>query len=234
MELRTSLIALLGLTSIAAGCVPRSRSANAAGIPTVGEIEPNDDEDLANVLGVLRPGDRLRIRGHIAEAGFDRYDGFAFVSAEPITVSFSLDARDPAADLDVCVWDPALHDFVACFESPYDPEVGSFEVLAADTAFHLVVLPFAGGSDYTLEVSASCCATGLASDATAALGAAVVGAPAGTAASRHADRARYGTRDADPDPDDVTSERGRGVLIEVDEAGAVRAVLQLVLTAVAR
>jgi hypothetical protein len=122
------------------------------GPPTYYEIEDNDDAWNANFIEYADASTHVEIRGHVQAFGFDRFDGFAFVTSEPMTVHFQLRADDAFTDLDLCVYDPGVDDFVDCFDSAWSPEDGSFAVLAAGQEFHLVVESYAFDSDYTLEV----------------------------------------------------------------------------------
>mgnify|MGYP001090395946 CR=1 FL=1 len=68
-------------------------------------------------------------------------------------VRVELDAHDAFADLDLCVWDPYLNEYVLCLLTPGD-EYGSFTV-AAGFEFHLVVDGYFGGSPYDLYIETS-------------------------------------------------------------------------------
>ncbi|MEX1023510.1 MAG: hypothetical protein WD226_00410 [Planctomycetota bacterium] len=126
------------------------------------EFEPNDTVATANDFGVLAPGDRLVIEGHISDApfdpldpfnGFDPFDSFEFVSATPIEVEFRLVSYN-WSDLDLCVFDLQTSQIELCFETAAQPEVGSIEMLDAGVAFQLVVESFqgTGGYDLVLDV----------------------------------------------------------------------------------
>jgi hypothetical protein len=185
-------------------------------VAVVSEIEPNNDAFHANFLGALSPGDELRIHG-TSDLGPFPFDGFAFVSGAPVAVEFVLSARDPSADLDLWVYDAALGEFVFLFEDPADPEVGSFEVLVSGAEFHLVVAPFLGVSDYTLQVRASCCS------AVAEGAGRVAGRGAAAASAKRTAREGYSAAHGRGDEDDEELVELRGVLVEVDERGGMRA-----------
>jgi len=232
-------IAALGcLALLVAGCGHHSHHSTplvAEGL--VGEVEPNDSAFDANYLGHLYAGSSVRVLGRISAA--DLYDGFAFVAGEPLSVRFVLSATNPTADLDVCVYDPSIDDFVLCFEDPLDPEVGSFDVLDAGTEFHLVVTPFEGVSDYELEIVATCCSLssvaleagtdddevfnhvgGHEVESTSALSV----APQAALSQRETARLRAYTKSGEVVADeDVEPQRARGVLIEMDDHGAIDA-----------
>jgi hypothetical protein len=123
------------------------------------EIEPNDLPAEANWLGTLYPGDALAIHGRITQLGPDLLDGFALRSGAPIYVEFALWADQPGADLDLCLYDPDTGQYIYCWETPAQPEVGNFTIFGAGKDVHLVVSSFLGDSDYRLEVAVytPCC-----------------------------------------------------------------------------
>ena len=138
---------LLG-AALLSSCVHSSGSSGGS----FAESEPNDFACCPDDFGFLAAGDFLSIKGSITDSGFDPFDGFAFTAFEPITVDLRLFALNPAADLDICIYDPQLGIFIDCFESPFDPELGTVHVLFPGTVFHVVVNSFLGSSAYTLEV----------------------------------------------------------------------------------
>jgi hypothetical protein len=148
------LIALALAPSLALSPACGSSSYHTHPDPTLFEAEPNGNAWNANFIGPLRPGDVYVVRGHVTELGPDVFDGFAFFSETPVEVEFILTADNPAADLDLCVYDPFIEDFVACFENPWNPETGFIDVYDPGVDFHLVVSSFALSSSYTLEVIA--------------------------------------------------------------------------------
>lgn len=190
--------------------------------PTIVEAEPNDDEYSANDLGVLFPGDRVLISGEVSPC-CDLFDGFAFVSSEPLFVEVFLDSHDNA-DLDICVYDPLIADFSLCFENEGTLEQGAFEIIFADAEFHVVVTPFDFASRYTLEIVASplveALPTTLAAAPPGVAGptAGALRAPSGTDAPA-ARRAPAATlyRAAEEAPDDSDVVLGRGTLFTLDE-----------------
>ncbi|MEO0649285.1 MAG: hypothetical protein AAFZ65_01240 [Planctomycetota bacterium] len=156
---RLAASAALGLLAACSS----SGSSHGHGIfaPTVQEQEPNDAAFAAQGIGALDANDCLLIEGHAS--AFDT-DGFAFVAAQDIEVRVELNCYDPFADLDLCVWDPFLGEYVLCLLTPGD-EYGSFTV-AAGFEFHLVVDGFFGGSSYDLYVETSPALFGFAGAAT--------------------------------------------------------------------
>jgi hypothetical protein len=118
------------------------------------EVEPNDNACCPDPIGVVGVGDALLIRGHIDDVGFDLFDGFAFQSAEPLDLEFTLSPRyGEYADLDLYVFDPYLGQYVLAFDSASSVEKGSFTVPAWGTDFHLVVTSFFGSANYGLEIA---------------------------------------------------------------------------------
>lgn len=125
------------------------------GSPVWYESEPNDFASNANWFGSLRPGDQIIIDGRITGECCDPFDGFAFVSDGPILVEFYLDIFNPAADLDVCIYDAFEGATVLCFDRPGTLfEDGAFEVIYDDAEFHFVVSTYDFPSDYRLEINA--------------------------------------------------------------------------------
>jgi hypothetical protein len=144
----------LALAVLAAGCT-HSVECTDCGSDLIYESEINDSAPQANWMGSLYPGDALQIEGHITQWGYDQFDGFAFLSGSAVQIEVRLWADDPHADLDLCVWDPMLQQFVVCFETSANPEGGVFAILEPDKEFHLVVRSYTGDSSYHLEVFGS-------------------------------------------------------------------------------
>ena len=122
--------------------------------PSYDEIEPNDSALEAPLYAGLRPGDGFTLHGHVQAFGFDLYDGAAVRVDAPLELVFDLDSHAHASDLDVCVYDPDLGQFVVCADGPSDPEHGSVIVLEAGKVLHLVVTSAAGDAPYSLRVHA--------------------------------------------------------------------------------
>ena len=123
------------------------------------ESEPNNSIWSANDFGVLDANGSLTIAGHVDGGGFgDVYDGFEFAATAPCAVQFTLTAQTPGADLDVALIDPWTQATLWEFQSPYNPETGSFEVFGSvfsPQSFQLVVTSFSGSSNYLLHVDAA-------------------------------------------------------------------------------
>ena len=100
---KAPFLALASLTLVSCGHYNKGYS----GPPTYHEIESNDDAWNANFVGYADSFTHILIRGHVQAFGFDRFDGFAFITEEPMTVQFKLRAHDAFADLDLCVYDPS-------------------------------------------------------------------------------------------------------------------------------
>lgn len=146
-------ILLLALPLLLTGCFDDDYDdCSTCGANVLYETEVNDTAPQADWIGVLYPGDVLSIRGHVTQFGPDLFDGFAFVTGAPMQIDVALWADVPAADLDLCVWDPVFGAYVTCFETSSSPEGGSFVVLEAGKEIHLVVRAFHGDSAYWLDV----------------------------------------------------------------------------------
>lgn len=125
-----------------------------SGPPVYDELEPNDSAYSAPFFGGLRPGDAFTIAGHVTDDGPDLYDGFAVRADEPCAIVFDLVSRTSFTDLDACVFDPDLGEFVVCSDGPFDPEHGSVVILEPGKVVHLVVTSAHGDTGYDLHVSA--------------------------------------------------------------------------------
>jgi len=121
-------------------------------VPVFFETERNDDPLTANHFGLLRPGDHFFIDGFVRDDLADPFDGFAFTAEEPLHVDFQLFIGNAQADLDVCLYDPAIDETVACFATSDDPERGGVDVFAGGLDFQLVVESFVGDASYSLEI----------------------------------------------------------------------------------
>ncbi len=146
---------LISLSCLLAGCYVDDDCYKCGEPYYYAEQEPNDSAATADWIGPVGPGDGLAVLGHVTYWGPDIYDGFAFSTASACDVEIALWTDDPFADLDLCVYDPDLGQFVFCFETGEDPETGVFTIWEAGKPFHLVVTSFTGASSYTLEVRAS-------------------------------------------------------------------------------
>ena len=116
------------------------------------EDEPNGMSCCPDNMGTLYVGQSMHIRGSLDDCCIDVYDGFAFVPADLCTVQFTLDADSPYADLDLGLYDPWTGTFTAIFDSPLNPEFGSFLVLEPGRPFHLVASSYSGDSGYSLRL----------------------------------------------------------------------------------
>jgi len=182
------------------------------------EVEPNDQPSQANWIGTLLPGDTLAVQGRIDELGPDLLDGFAMRSGAPIHVQFALWAAQPGADLDVCLYDPDLGEYIACWETSAQPETGAFTIYGAGKNVHLVVSSYLGDSAYRLEVRVydTCCMDTLAPGDIVADGI-LAAHRAGTAARW----ARYGEQPA-LEPAQARRLVLPGEVLEIDlESGAI-------------
>ncbi|MCC6406653.1 MAG: hypothetical protein IT453_05785 [Planctomycetes bacterium] len=216
-----SKFAVLVLAAFAAGCHGEDcHGCGYEGDPFVYEDEPNDQACCANDFGTLAPYESLAIRGSLPASVPDFFDGFAFHSAQAIDVRVELVSDDPHADFDLCIYDPLIGDYVACFETGAHPEVGLFSVLEAGREFHVVVTPYSGTGGYTLYVDAF--PISLAAPATEG-GAITAEQQAGERRERAHDLADYHPEVAVSAPAVERLElAGYTELIEVDDRGEVR------------
>jgi len=197
-----------------------------SGPPVYLEQEPNGSADNPDYIGWVGPGSFLRIEGHVEAFGPDQLDGFRFRTTQPMTLHVVVYADAAAADIDLCVYDPDFDSYIACFDSPFSPEEGSFSVLEGDKAFDLVVETFVSATYYTIEVRGH--PLELASvEGDAGPGASAIVGPAGGPAGatpvpgKESRREEYRDRpEADPEPDEVLR---RGIAILVDGDGEVLA-----------
>lgn len=214
---------LLALPLIACGHATHRTS----GPPVFLEQEPNGSADSPDFIGWVGPGTLLRIEGHVEAYGPDQLDGFRFRTTQPMTVHVVVYADAPAADVDLCVYDPDFDSYIACFDSPYSPEEGSFSVLEGAKAFDLVVETFVTGTAYTLEVRGHPLALAtIEGDSPGAGTSSIVGpardpARAPATAGKESRREEYRELpEEDPEPDEVLR---RGIAILVDGDGEVSA-----------
>lgn len=122
--------------------------------PVWSEGEPNDFPAQAPWFGGLFPGESVFVAGHSSADGWDPQDGLAFTAYGPCRIDFTLFVDDPWTDLDVWLYDPHFDEFVHAFTAPYGDESGTFW-LHGPRDFHLVIVPAAGASTWTLGVWAS-------------------------------------------------------------------------------
>jgi hypothetical protein len=166
-----------------------------SGVPVFREEEPNDDALTANHFGVIRPGDRFVIEGFVRDDDGDRFDGFAFTAERPLHVDFQLFADHvrgrPAADLDVCLFDPQ-DESLDCFATTEDPERGGVDVFAGGLDFHLVVESFLGDAGYALEIVVQPLFAATASDSPAGRSGSASGLSAVDARAERRPRAELG------------------------------------------
>jgi hypothetical protein len=158
-----SLLALLGASCDCDDCDDDFHS-----FPTYFESEPNDTPASANDFGTLVNGDHFFIEGFSTDRGTDPFDGFAFTAGAALHVDFYLYTDNPAADLDVCLYDPLLDQTLACFATAANPELGGVDVVGAGFEFQLVVESFAGESSYALEIVVTPLFLGLEAEGSAA------------------------------------------------------------------
>ena len=155
-------LVLLAMLPLLASCTRRSSGTIFFGSNVILENEPNNHASNPDPIGGIFVGADYLIEGSVVEnqsafeygppLGADYFDGFAFVVEEPSEVEFFLTAHNPAADLDIWIYDPFYNQYIAKFESIFDPEVGTVTFPFVGEEFHVVVSSYAGNSSYRLEV----------------------------------------------------------------------------------
>lgn len=120
------------------------------------EIEPNDSPYAPDFVGPVHTLTHFVMQGYVeAPGGFDVYDHFEIVANEPVWIDFELRGLHPVADLDLHLWDPDGEEIVASYDSPWDPEFGSFTLDWAGKAVVLLVVAHLVDTDYDLEIRAA-------------------------------------------------------------------------------
>ena len=148
--LRLALLLAAGGTS---ACAPAPGHHGPPPPPVFEEREPNDSPFAADFLGGIDPTSHFFVEGHVECAGYDVYDHFELVADEALTVRFWLESWVPGADVDLCLVDPDTGEIVACYDSPWDTESGSFTVDWPGKRFVLLVEAWDHDTGYTLEIS---------------------------------------------------------------------------------
>lgn len=128
-----------------------SLSVDAPREPLIFELEPNDGSCCAQFVGDVVTYTQFEIAGSVTALGPDLFDGFAFFAGVDCEVFVELESADDLVDLDLCVYDPLLGDFVACFQSPFGDESGSFPAFAGQE-FQVVVSSSFGAASYRLSL----------------------------------------------------------------------------------
>ncbi len=117
------------------------------------EREPNDSPFQADPISGVDIFSYLVVQGHVQPPGFfDVYDHFEFVALEPATFDLQLDGLAPYSDMDISLWDPDLGQIVAVWDSPLNPELGTFTVTQPGKVFVLLVEAYNAPSDYDLTL----------------------------------------------------------------------------------
>ena len=120
-----------------------------------GELEPNDSPYEPDFLGGIDIRSHFIVEGHVEALGFDRVDHFELVADEPVGIEFCLYGDHPAADLDLCLWDPDAEVVVACYDGPWNPEEGFFSLDWPGKRVVLIVEAWWVDSSYSLEIRAT-------------------------------------------------------------------------------
>lgn len=179
------------------------------------EQEPNNDEANAQWLGWFDAGLDGLVHGQMCAAQCDPADGYTFTTQAPVAIDFVLRATDPTADLDLCAFDAVSDVYFACYQNDGPIESGTIYLGAPTNAVHLVVSPYYGGGEYTLELHVS------------PIWAADAALPPAVALPRNAGARAYALR-AEPELAPIAAHTLELVL---DEQGAIVARRELALTA---
>ena len=148
--LPTSTLIYLSLTL---GCAPAIYVPSGGGAAVYQEREPNDSPYQPDSISGVDMFSYLVVQGHVQPPGyFDVYDHFEFIALEPATFDLELTGLAAYSDMDVSLWDPDLQQIVAVWDSPLDPELGTFTVTQPGKAFVLVVEAYDTQSSYDLTL----------------------------------------------------------------------------------
>jgi hypothetical protein len=147
--LPTSTLVYLSLTL---GCAPPI-FVPGAGATVYQELEPNDSPYQPDSIAGVDVFSYLVVQGHVEPQGyFDVYDHFEFIALEAATFDLELTGWAPFSDMDVSLWDPDLQQIVAVWNSPWNPELGTFTVTQPGKVFVLVVEAYDTASSYDLTL----------------------------------------------------------------------------------
>ena len=149
---------LAGLTLTVAGCGgggPTYVGGGYQGPPVFDELEPNDSPYEPDYLGGVDILSHFIVEGHVEAIGWDLVDHFELVADEPVGIEFYLHGDHPAADLDLCLWDPDIGQVVACYDGPWNPEEGFFTIDYPGKRVVLIVEAWAVDTTYSLELRAT-------------------------------------------------------------------------------
>jgi hypothetical protein len=147
-ELCVLLAALAALTFAAAACRHTPPS-----VERVEITEPSGGAEAA-WCGALRPGMRAILRGHVAAAGCDTRDSFAFVATSACTLRCRVRPSLPAADLAVRAVDASTGRRIDLADGHDAEGSATVRIEHAGAAVDLVVTAAWGSSTYTLDVAA--------------------------------------------------------------------------------
>lgn len=153
-QLVSIALAAAGLSLVACAPGPGHGHHDPPGPPVYGELEPNDSPFHADFLGGVDRLSHFFVEGHVETAyGYDRYDHFELVADEPVTIDFWLEAWNHYADIDLCLVDPDTGDVIACYDSPWDTESGSFSLDWPGRRVVLLVETYGEDTSYSLEIA---------------------------------------------------------------------------------
>jgi hypothetical protein len=138
--------------SLSLGCAP-PLFVPGGGATVYQEREPNDSPYQTDLISGVDMFSFLVVQGHVQPPGyFDVYDHFEFIALEPATFDLELTGWAPYSDMDISLWDPDLQQIVAVWDSPWDPELGTFTVTQPGKVFVLVVEAYDTPSSYDLTL----------------------------------------------------------------------------------
>ncbi len=139
-----ALLAALALLTFAAAC----RHTSAPPAAAIEITEPMDQRDAA-WCGALRPGTHAILRGHVAAAGGETCDRFAFVATSACALRCRARPNLPGAELVLRAIDVTTGQRI-----DVSAETGIVRIDRAGRAIDLVVSASWGSSSYTLDVEA--------------------------------------------------------------------------------
>ena len=117
------------------------------------EREPNNDIDESQILGALQAGDCFIIIGTIF-SDQDTFDGQTFDVTGPQDITAIL-THSNASDFDLAFFSRDQNEVVAICEEEDSPEICSATFTGNSDTLDIIVVPFSGIGDYTLEITST-------------------------------------------------------------------------------
>ena len=149
----TALRSIACSAALAVLCVSCEPTIEFYGPAYIHELEPNDSPYYTDFQGGISSYTHYIIAGHIeSPGGLDRYDHFEFVADEAASLEFILSGLHSHADLDISIWDPDSETLVFTWDSPINPETGSFTIDFPGKRFVLMVESWGVDTHYELEL----------------------------------------------------------------------------------